>query len=172
MIRLISELVCQIVRNIIDRIRASMSAPDSPVKVYILMGQSNMLGMGTIGDQGSGDGSLYYACHSKGLYPYLLSPDGQSWKTREDVRHVFTMGNALEAGKLLHNEWMTVAGKTIGPELGIGHEVRILERPTTTFFSSKITGGKQQHRPGIAPKGLHWQSVFGLGSASSWFPTV
>jgi hypothetical protein len=136
MLRLITDLVCRILRSIIDRIRSSMSASaDTPaVKVYILMGQSNMLGMGTIGNQDSGDGSLYYACRSKGLYPYLLSEDGQSWKTREDVRYVFTMGCALGPGQMLHNEWMTVVGKTVGPELGIGNEVGILKRPTSGFF--------------------------------------
>ena len=37
-----------------------------PVQVYILMGQSNMLGFGKIN---GGDGSLTHATKEKGLYP-------------------------------------------------------------------------------------------------------
>ena len=40
-----------------------------PVQVYILLGQSNMLGFGKIK---GGDGSLEYAVKEKKLYPYLV----------------------------------------------------------------------------------------------------
>jgi hypothetical protein len=154
-----------------------------PVKVYILLGQSNMLGMGTIGNEDSGDGSLYFACHSKGLYPYLLNDDdGSQWKIREDVRYVFNLGNALGEGTIVHNEWMTVVGKTIGPELGIGNEVRVKTACTNNamldYLSHEIpryatpTGRKQQLRTSSAREGLHWKSLAGLGSAPSWFRIV
>lgn len=125
MIQLLSSTLQKIIRVLCNTLRSIMKSEesDTPVKVYIMLGQSNMLGMGAIGDKDSGDGSLYYACHKKGLYQYLLKGDDE-WKTREDVRYVFSMASALNKGQIVHNEWMTVTGGRIGPELGIGHEVR------------------------------------------------
>ena len=45
-----------------------------PVQVYILLGQSNMLGFGKIK---GGEGSLEHAVKEKGLYPYLVDDAGQ-----------------------------------------------------------------------------------------------
>jgi len=92
---------------------------DTPVQVYILMGQSNMVGMGTVA--GDVDGTLQYAVDTKGLYPYLGS--SSNWNTRTDVRHVYVQSSGTGPVSLLNNEWMSVAsddGK-IGPEYGIGH---------------------------------------------------
>lgn len=97
----------------------------TPVQVFILLGQSNMLGEGKM--LGSQDGTLEYATQTKGLYPYLL--DSGSWSVRDDVRNVFIMGSgnqSFEKSTLFHNEWMTpnpTKKKTIGPELGIGYTV-------------------------------------------------
>lgn len=90
-----------------------------PVQVFILLGQSNMVGMGKIAGP---DGSLEHAVKTKGRYPYLVDEAG-NWSQRQDVRNVRVM-----VGKggmqLFNNEWMTVKGtKTIGPEFGIGHVV-------------------------------------------------
>jgi len=85
-----------------------------PVKVFILMGQSNMLGFGKIG--GMSEGALEYAVKEKGLYPYLVDEAG-NWTTRKDVRYVqFMQGKGLR-----QNDWLTPKGSGIGPELGIGH---------------------------------------------------
>jgi len=85
-----------------------------PVKVFILLGQSNMVGMGRIS---GGEGSLEHAVKVKKKYPYLVDEAGQ-WTERKDVRYVRFM-----SGKgPLNNEWMTVKTcRTIGPEFGIGH---------------------------------------------------
>ncbi|MEE2713250.1 MAG: hypothetical protein VX913_10795, partial [Planctomycetota bacterium] len=45
-----------------------------PVQVYILLGQSNMLGFGKV--KGA-EGSLEHAVKEKGLYPYLVDDDGK-----------------------------------------------------------------------------------------------
>jgi Carbohydrate esterase, sialic acid-specific acetylesterase len=90
-----------------------------PVQVFILLGQSNMVGMGKIA---GGDGTLENAVKSKNKYPYLLDEAG-NWSERKDVRNVRVMvgKNGMQ---LFNNEWMTVKGtKTIGPEFGIGHVV-------------------------------------------------
>ncbi len=110
--------------------------------MFILLGQSNMLGMGTVA--GNREGSLEYAVTAKGLYPYLVDdgddadmdstdqgtrcsrPLNANWKEVIDprVRNVSTMGSGTGAGRLLHNEWMTIQTcRTIGPEIGIGYEL-------------------------------------------------
>ncbi len=106
--------------------RSSLSAPDGqpadmsqPVQVFILLGQSNMLGFGKIN---GGEGSLQYAVQEKGLYPYLLDEAG-GWSTRKDVRNVRVMGSGTGPSKQFNNEWMSIQGKCIGPEIGIGHQL-------------------------------------------------
>jgi hypothetical protein len=90
-----------------------------PVQVYILLGQSNMLGAGKIGPADK-DGSLEHAVKEKGKYPYLID-DAANWTERKDVRNVRVMGSGTGNMKVFNNEWMTITGKTIGPEIGIGH---------------------------------------------------
>jgi hypothetical protein len=90
-----------------------------PVQVYILMGQSNMLGFGKIK---GGEGSLEHAVKEKDLYPYLID-DGGNWTQRKDVRNVRVMGSGDKPMRLFNNEWMTITGGKIGPEIGIGHHV-------------------------------------------------
>ena len=90
-----------------------------PVQVFILLGQSNMLGAGKIkGD----DGSLEYAVKQKKLYPYLVDKDG-NWAERKDVRNVRVMGSGTGGMKQFNNEWMSIKGGRIGPEFGIGHQI-------------------------------------------------
>ena len=81
-----------------------------PVQVYIMMGQSNMLGFGN-------PGPLKGVAAEK--YPYLVDDSG-NWTTRKDVRNVFFC-----MGGLRYNDWSTVengngSGK-FGPEIGIGN---------------------------------------------------
>ncbi|MFT5290477.1 MAG: hypothetical protein ACI8QS_002525 [Planctomycetota bacterium] len=90
-----------------------------PVQVYILLGQSNMLGFGHI--QGE-DGSLEHAVKEKGLYPYLVDDDG-NWTVRQDVRNVRVMGSGTGGMRQFNNEFLTITGGNIGPEIGIGHHV-------------------------------------------------
>ena len=79
-----------------------------PVQVFILLGQSNMVGLGKVK---GGDGSLEFAVKEKKKYPYLVEDDGK-WVERKDVRFVQYM-----SGKgPLRNESMTVTGGNLGPE--------------------------------------------------------
>ena len=92
-----------------------------PVQVYILMGQSNMLGEGKI--NGATNGTLEFAVKTEHKYPYLWNASSNSWAVSPNVRNVFIMGSgnaSFQDSKLQHNESMTVTGSTIGPELGIG----------------------------------------------------
>jgi len=89
-----------------------------PVKVFILMGQSNMVGMGKIT---GGEGSLENAVKTKNKYPYLVD-DAGNWSERKDVRNVRVMVGKGGGMQLFNNEWMTVKGtKTIGVEFAVGH---------------------------------------------------
>ena len=90
-----------------------------PVQVYILMGQSNMLGFGKIG---GGEGSLEHAIKEKGLYPYLVDDEG-NWTVRQDVRNVRVMGSGTGGMRKFNNEFMTIGKGKVGPEIGIGHHV-------------------------------------------------
>ncbi len=83
-----------------------------PVQVFIMMGQSNMLGFGNAGQL-------------KGIaaekYPYLVD-DAGAWNVRKDVRNAFFC-----MGGLKYNDWLTAAngngsGK-FGPEIGIGYSL-------------------------------------------------
>jgi len=93
-----------------------------PVQVYILLGQSNMLGAGRIA--GDRAGTLEHAVKAKKKYPYLVD-DAGNWTVRKDVRYVRVMGSGTGRMGRHNNEWMTikVKGRGIGPEYGIGHYV-------------------------------------------------
>jgi hypothetical protein len=85
-----------------------------PVQVYILMGQSNMLNFGKVK---GGGGSLEHAVKENNLYPYLID-DAGNWTARRDVRNVRVNGRSM---KVHQNDWLTLNGGNIGPEIGIGH---------------------------------------------------
>lgn len=93
---------------------------DKTVQVFILLGQSNMVGAGHV--KGEKDGTLTNAVKNKGKYSYLVKEDG-SWLQRDDVRYVRVMGSGTGKMRKFNNEWMTVKGGRIGPELGIGHAI-------------------------------------------------
>ena len=104
-----------------------------PVKVFILMGQSNMLGAGKIAGADK-EGTLEHATKTAGLYPYLID-DAGNWTTRSDVRNVRVM--AGRGGMDVHaNDWLSPKGKTIGPEMGIGHQLgHLLDEPVLLLKS-------------------------------------
>jgi len=90
-----------------------------PVQVYILLGQSNMLGAGKVA--GDREGTLEHAVKDKKKYPYLVD-DAGNWTERKDVRNVRVAGTGTRTTRLCLNQWMTITGN-IGPEYGIGHYV-------------------------------------------------
>eukprot|EP00040_Diaphanoeca_grandis_P002818 m.22786 g.22786 ORF g.22786 m.22786 type:complete len:363 (-) comp13952_c0_seq1:78-1166(-) len=109
---------------------------DKPVQVFILLGQSNMLGEG----RKTGDSSVTsLVANGTGKYPYLWDKAKGNWSVSENVRSVFLMasGGNTSAITLFNNEFMTAAPTipgaidttpatkpemktSIGPELGIG----------------------------------------------------
>ena len=102
-----------------------------PVKVFLIMGQSNTLEMGKVK---GGEGSLEHAVKEEGLYPFMVDEAG-NWTTRQDVRNVSVMSGRKG---VYRNEWLTVEGKgKIGIEQGIGHQLgHALDEPVMVLKSS------------------------------------
>ena len=96
-----------------------------PAKVFILLGQSNMLGFGRI-DPEDQKGTLSHLVKQEKKYPYLID-DAGNWTERKDVRNVHVMdtrgAGLTEFTKFqdVKNEWLTVKKGHIGPELAFGH---------------------------------------------------
>ena len=110
-----------------------------PVKVFILLGQSNMVGMGNIsGEKGE---TLEKAVKTEKMYPYLVDSSG-NWAARNDVRNVQVMVGRGGGMDVLHNEWLKVGegmgkGKAkMGIEYGLGHELgNVLNEPVMILKS-------------------------------------
>src|SRR5688572_17532874 len=82
--------------SVAEKARATLTRPDGKVadqtkkvKVFILLGQSNMLGFGRVGPKET-KGSLEYLIHEKGMYGFLKA-EGGDWAVRKDVRNVHVM---------------------------------------------------------------------------------
>ena len=100
------------------------AAQTKPVKVFIMLGQSNMLGFGRVGPKET-KGSLEFMVKEQGKYSHLVD-DAGNWTTRQDVRYVHVMDQRgvdykdMEKFGDVRNEWLSPKG-TFGPELGFGH---------------------------------------------------
>ena len=96
-----------------------------PVKVFILMGQSNMLGFGRVGPEDK-QGTLTYLTKKEGKYPHLIDDQG-NWTVRNDVQYVqTTVGNRQHP--------LTVKGPHIGVELQLGHILGyVLDEPVVVL---------------------------------------
>lgn len=127
-----------------------------PVKVYILMGQSNMLEMGKVA--GNMDGSLEYAIKNKGLYSYLVDDTG-NWSVRQDVRNVAVMGSG-GPGKtqVRKNDWLQVSGGKIGVEQAIGHYMGQLHDEPVLILKSAI-GNRSLGWDLLPPDSLSYEFV-------------
>jgi hypothetical protein len=95
-----------------------LTAADKPIKVYILLGQSNMFGFGTVSPE-SKRGTLEYIVRQQKKYPNVVDEAGK-WVVRKDVRYVHVMQQGAGM-KVLRNEWLTVPEGYVGPELQFGH---------------------------------------------------
>ncbi|MBT8036142.1 MAG: sialate O-acetylesterase [Verrucomicrobiae bacterium] len=105
-----------------------------PVKVFIVMGQSNTLEMGKVMGADK-TGSLENAVKTEGLYPFLVD-DAGSWTTRKDVRNVSVMQKRGNMG-VYRNDWLTISSKKIGIEIGIGHQLgNAIDEPVMVLKSS------------------------------------
>ena len=110
-----------------------------PLKFYILAGQSNMQGLGTIAPATT-PGTLEYtvANDPDKAYQFLVDADGR-WVVRDDVRiRYISKHGGLTPG---YGGGHDAEPKYIGPELGFGHHVGDrLENPVLIIKAS--WGGK------------------------------
>jgi Carbohydrate esterase, sialic acid-specific acetylesterase len=91
-----------------------------PVQVFILLGQSNMVGLGKISGSEIG---LEHAVKNNKKYTYLVD-DAGNWVERKDARFVRVMDGRGGGTQLFNNEAMTVKTcKSLGPEFGIVYPV-------------------------------------------------
>lgn len=113
-----------------------------PVKVFIIMGQSNTLEMGKVKGADK-NGSLEHAVRTGGKYPFLVDQEGK-WTMRKDVRNVSVMQRRGRMN-VYRNDWLTVSGNKIGIEVGIGHQLgHAIDEPVMILKSS------------IGNRGLGW----------------
>ncbi|KAG7348446.1 carbohydrate esterase / alpha-galactosidase [Nitzschia inconspicua] len=109
----------------ISREPSVVDKANKPVKIFILMGQSNMAGQGDI--YGDRDGDLEYAILKKNRYRHLIheQADGNyTWATKEDVRYVH-IDSESQKFNIKRNGELSVKNaegpkRKIGPEVGIG----------------------------------------------------
>lgn len=106
------------------------------VQVYILMGQSNMLGFGAVGPAGT-KGTLETLVKEQGKYPFLVDDAGK-WAVRQGVRDVHVMDQRgvdyrdMEKFGDVRNDWLSANKKMFGPELGFGYVMgQVRDEPTT-----------------------------------------
>jgi alpha-galactosidase len=98
------------------------------VKVFILMGQSNMVGMGDIEPEGT-NGTLTTLVRKQKRYPFLVDDAGK-WTVRKDV--YYYDARTKKGGPLT----ATSNGRSIGPELGFGYVLgQLLDEPVLVLKS-------------------------------------
>ena len=128
-------MLAALVSSSLPLMAADLPKPDGkpadmtkPVQVFLIMGQSNAVGMAKLSGTGKGV-SLEQAVKTEKLYPFLVD-DAGNWLERKDVRNVQVMvGKKGGPMGLLHNEWLgealtTGQGKgTLGIEYGAGHQL-------------------------------------------------
>eukprot|EP00934_Nitzschia_sp_Nitz4_P008932 Nitzschia sp. Nitz4//scaffold10_size219509//53385//54844//NITZ4_001410-RA/size219509-augustus-gene-0.219-mRNA-1//1//CDS//3329532866//8922//frame0 len=106
-----------------------------PVKVFILMGEANMVGTGTV--YGNVSGALDYTVKNKKRFTHLVDAD-KNWRSRSDVKYVAVDGDF----NLERNEWLGVheeneGHKHFGPELQMGYILgELLDSPVLILKAS------------------------------------
>lgn len=93
---------------------AAAQEPDAPLKVYVMLGQSNMVGFGRMDPQEQ-VGTLKNLVHEQNRYPELVTNDG-SWAARDDVWLVQVTVQQRQG-------WLQPVGRHFGPELGFGQVI-------------------------------------------------
>lgn len=99
----------------------------TPVKVFVMLGEANMVGAGLI--KGNVEGALDYTVYEKSRFVHMRGQDGFDWESpRNDVRHV-VVNNDFE---LLENDWLAINEERgyFGTELQFGYVLgELLDEP-------------------------------------------
>ena len=124
-----------------------------PIQVFILLGQSNMVGQGMINSPDSKKkyvgGTLYRAVQKKQKYLHLLekrqySP-ASNWSSLRNVRYIHMQSNVNDTLHIRVNETLTVneSRNKIGPEIQIGHVLSQLYPSTQPILLLKACIGSR-----------------------------
>ena len=93
-----------------------MKKTNKPAKVFILLGEGNMVGKGQI--YGKDEGTLEYAVHTKKRFTHLVDFNSD-WRINSKVRFVGVHNDGFD---VYRNEWLGVHDRTsFGPELQFGY---------------------------------------------------
>ncbi|MCB9176976.1 MAG: hypothetical protein H6648_07435 [Caldilineae bacterium] len=97
---------------------ADTGVTDRPVKVYILLGQSNMVGIGYVDEPLDGrPGSLVGITRDEHKFPHFVDDQGR-WTERRDVWYE---GVISATAKRWLSAGCGASDDRLGPELGLGH---------------------------------------------------
>lgn len=143
-------------------------ATDKPVKVYILTGQSNMVGQGNLDPLGT-PGTLSTITRNEHKFSNLLN--GAGWSVRNDVAY---RGVIAATGKALLTAGQGGGATVIGPELGFGHVMGYFhDEPVLLIKSSQ--GGRALGWDFLPPGSVQYTSgtttYAGYGNSPSSWPT-
>jgi len=155
--------------------RPDTKAPDTNkrVKVFILLGQSNMVGMGDIGPE-TNKGTLAYLTKTGKKYAFLLDDAGQ-WTVRKDV---YYYDARVKKGSPLSPT--SNNGASIGPELGFGFVMgQVLDEPVLILKScignrslgwDLLPPGSERYEAEVTERGQKVVKVFAgyKDSPDSW----
>lgn len=100
----------------------AQEAKELPVRVYVMVGQSNMQGKGTV--EGEGSNSLRYAVENdpKKEFQFVVNKDG-TWRERSDVWIHYDLFPFRELRYGALKPGYGGSSGQIGPELGFGHVI-------------------------------------------------
>jgi hypothetical protein len=136
---------------------------DRPVKVYIMSGQSNMVGFGTV--SGESSHTLESMTRRQNMFPNLIDEVGD-WTSRSDVRYrgvIADVANTLLSPGSL--------GSTFGPELGFGYMMGWYHNEPVLLIKSS-TGNRSLGLDILPPGSTSYEydgSVYGgYGQAGRW----
>ena len=155
--------------------RPDDKAPDQTrkVKVFILMGQSNMVGMGDINPD-TKPGTLTTLTKTEKKYPFLVDDEGK-WTVRKDVYYYDARVKKSSPLSLTSNN-----GASIGPELGFGYVMgQVLDEPVLILKScignrslgwDLLPPGSERYEAEVTERGQKIRKVFAgyKDSPDSW----
>jgi hypothetical protein len=145
---------------------SAQQAGDSPVKIFIMIGQSNMLGKGTIAPVTT-QGTLEYIVANDPGNHYQFLKNGGNWVVRDDV---WIRDQDPVAGGLTVGFGGEAAG-LIGPELGFGHHVGDLYEQQVLIVKC-AWGGKSLGNDFLPPSSGPYPEPQQAGDAGFYYKEV
>lgn len=146
---------------------SAQMAGDSPVKIFIMIGQSNMLGKGEIAGATT-QGTLEYIVANDPGGDYQFLQDGSSnWVVRDDV---WIRDQDPNAGGLTVGYGGEASG-LIGPELGFGHLVGDLYEEQVLIVKC-AWGGKSLGNDFLPPSSGPYPTPVAAGDTGFYYQEV